>query len=142
MKIQIINGPNINLLGKREPSIYGSVTFEDYLAELRKRYTDVEIDYFQSNIEGEMIDCIQQVGFDVDGIILNAGAYTHTSIALQDAIRSVTSPVIEVHISNIHQREEFRHHSVTAAACVGQICGLGFYGYHAAMAYFLTQDAN
>ena len=92
MKIQIINGPNINLLGKREPSIYGSVTFEDYLADLRKRYVDVEIDYFQSNIEGEMIDCIQQVGFDVDGIILNAGAYTHTSIALQDAIRSVTSP--------------------------------------------------
>ena len=109
MKIQIINGPNINLLGKREPSIYGSVTFEDYLAELRKRYADLEIDYFQSNIEGEMIDCIQQVGFDVDGIILNAGAYTHTSIALQDAIRSVTSPVIEVHISNVHSREEFRH---------------------------------
>ena len=95
MKIQIINGPNINLLGKREPSIYGSVTFEDYLADLRKRYVDVEIDYFQSNIEGEMIDCIQQVGFDVDGIILNAGAYTHTSIALQDAIRSVTTPPIE-----------------------------------------------
>ena len=93
MRIQIINGPNINLLGKREPSIYGSVTFEDYLAELRKAYKDIEINYFQSNIEGEMIDCIQQVGFDVDGIILNAGAYTHTSIALQDAIRSVTSPV-------------------------------------------------
>ena len=99
MKIQIINGPNINLLGKREPSIYGSVTFEDYLADLRKRYVDVEIDYFQSNIEGEMIDCIQQVGFDVDGIILNAGAYTHTSIALQDAIRSVTSPVCLLYTS-------------------------------------------
>ena len=105
MKIQIINGPNINLLGKREPSIYGSVTFEDYLADLRKRYVDVEIGYFQSNIEGEMIDCIQRVGFDVDGIILNAGAYTHTSIALQDAIRSVTSPVIEVHISNVQDRK-------------------------------------
>ena len=105
MKIQIINGPNINLLGKREPSIYGSVTFEDYLADLRKRYVDVEIDYFQSNIEGEMIDCIQQVGFDVDGIILNAGAYTHTSIALQDAIRSVTSPVIEVQIGRASCRE-------------------------------------
>ena len=95
MKIQIINGPNINLLGKREPSIYGSVTFEDYLAELRKRYADLEIDYFQSNIEGEMIDCIQQAGFEADGIILNAGAYTHTSIALQDAIRAVTAPVID-----------------------------------------------
>ena len=108
MRIQIINGPNINLLGKREPSIYGSVTFGDYLAELSKKYADVQIDYFQSNIEGELIDKIQQVGFDVDGIILNAGAYTHTSIALQDAIRSVTSPVIEVHISNVHAREAFR----------------------------------
>ena len=115
MRIQIINGPNINLLGKREPSIYGSVTFEDYLAELRKRYADLEIDYFQSNIEGEMIDCIQQVGFEVDGIILNAGAYTHTSIALQDAIRSVTSPVIEVHISNVHSRESFRQ--IGRASC-------------------------
>ena len=102
MRIQIINGPNINLLGKREPSIYGSVTFEDYLAGLREKYADVQIDYFQSNIEGELIDKIQQVGFDADGIILNAGAYTHTSIALQDAIRSVTAPVIEVHISNVH----------------------------------------
>ena len=128
MKIQIINGPNINLLGKREPSIYGSVTFEDYLAELRKRYTDVEIDYFQSNIEGEMIDCIQQVGFDVDGIILNAGAYTHTSIALQDAIRSVTSPVIEVHI-----RESFRHVSMIACACKGVICGFGLNSYRLAL---------
>ena len=118
MKIQIINGPNINLLGKREPSIYGSVTFEDYLVDLRKRYVDVEIGYFQSNIEGEMIDCIQRVGFDVDGIILNAGAYTHTSIALQDAIRSVTSPVIEVHISNVHNRESFRHVSMICLHCL------------------------
>jgi 3-dehydroquinate dehydratase, type II len=133
MKIQIINGPNINLLGKREPSIYGSVTFEDYLAELRKRYADLEIDYFQSNIEGEMIDCIQQVGFDVDGIILNAGAYTHTSIALQDAIRSVTSPVIEVHISNVHSREEFRHVSMIACACRGVICGFGLNSYRLAL---------
>ena len=133
MKIQIINGPNINLLGKREPSIYGSVTFEDYLAELRKRYTDVEIDYFQSNIEGEMIDCIQQVGFDVDGIILSAGAYTHTSIALQDAIRSVTSPVIEVHISNVHSRESFRHVSMIARACKGVICGFGLNSYRLAL---------
>ena len=125
MRIQIINGPNINLLGKREPSIYGSVTFEDYLAELRKAYKDIEINYFQSNIEGEMIDCIQQAGFEADGIILNAGAYTHTSIALQDAIRAVTAPVIEVHISNVHSREDFRHVSMIACACKGVICGFG-----------------
>ena len=133
MKIQIINGPNNNLLGKREPSVYGSVTFEDYLAELRKRYADVEIDYFQSNIEGEMIDCIQQAGFDVDGIILNAGAYTHTSIALQDAIRSVKAPVIEVHISNVHSREAFRHVSMIACACKGVICGFGLNSYRLAL---------
>ena len=133
MRIQIINGPNINLLGKREPSIYGSVTFEDCLAELRKRYADVQIDYFQSNIEGELIDKIQQVGFDVDGIILNAGAYPLTSIALQDAIRSVTSPVIEVHISNVHTREEFRHVSMIACACRGVICGFGLDSYRLAL---------
>ena len=133
MKIQIINGPNINLLGKREPSIYGSVTFEDYLADLRKRYVDVEIDYFQSNIEGEMIDCIQQTGFEADGIILNAGAYTHTSIALQDAIRAVTAPVIEVHISNVHSREDFRHVSMIACACKGVICGFGLNSYRLAL---------
>ena len=133
MRIQIINGPNINLLGKREPSIYGSVTFEDYLAELRKRYADLEIDYFQSNIEGEMIDCIQQAGFEADGIILNAGAYTHTSIALQDAIRSVTAPVIEVHISNVHAREVFRHVSMIANACQGVICGFGLNSYRLAL---------
>ena len=120
MRIQIINGPNINLLGKREPSIYGSVTFEDYLAELRKKYADVQIDYFQSNIEGELID-------------LNAGAYTHTSIALQDAIRSVTAPVIEVHISNVHAREAFRHVSMIACACRGVICGFGLNSYRLAL---------
>ena len=133
MRIQIINGPNINLLGKREPSIYGSVTFEDYLAELRKRYADLEIDYFQSNIEGEMIDCIQQVGFDVDGIILNAGAYTHTSIAISDAIRAINVPVIEVHISNIHAREAYRHTSMIAAACKGSIAGFGMDSYRLAI---------
>ena len=133
MRIQIINGPNINLLGKREPSIYGSVTFEDYLAELRKKYADVQIDYFQSNIEGELIDKIQQVGFDVYGIILNAGAYTHTSIALQDAIRSVTSPVVEVHISNVHAREAFRHVSMISCACKGVILGFGLNSYRLAM---------
>ena len=133
MRIQIINGPNINLLGKREPSIYGSVTFEDYLAELRKAYKDIEINYFQSNIEGEMSDCIQQAGFEADGIILNAGAYTHTSIALQDAIRAVTAPVIEVHISNVHSREDFRHVSMIACACKGVICGFGLNSYRLAL---------
>ena len=134
MKIQIINGPNINLLGKREPSIYGSVTFEDYLADLRKRYADVvEIDYFQSNIEGELIDKIQQVGFEADGIILNAGAYTHTSIALQDAIRAVKAPVVEVHISNVHAREEFRHKSMISCACKGVILGFGLDSYRLAL---------
>ena len=133
MRIQIINGPNINLLGKREPSIYGSVTFEDYLAELRKAYKDIEINYFQSNIEGERIDCIQQAGFEADGIILNAGAYTHTSIALQDAIRAVTAPVIEVHISNVHSREDFRHVSMIACACKGVICGFGLNSYRLAL---------
>lgn len=129
MRIQIINGPNINLLGKREPSIYGAVTFEDYLKSLREAYPDIEIDYFQSNVEGEMINKIHEVGFDVDGIVMNAGAYTHTSIALQDAIRAITAPVIEVHISNVHAREEFRHVSKIACACMGVICGFGLHSY-------------
>ena len=109
MKILIINGPNLNLLGQREPGIYGSSSFDSYLPELRKRFHDVEIEYYQSNIEGELINKMQEVGFTYDGIVLNAGAYTHTSIALQDCIRSLKTPVIEVHISNVHQREEFRH---------------------------------
>lgn len=133
MRILIINGPNINLLGKREPSIYGSVTFEDYLASLRARYADVQIDYFQSNIEGELINKIHEAGFEVDGIVLNAGAYTHTSIALQDAIRAVSAPVIEVHISNVHARESFRHVSMIASACKGVICGLGLNSYRLAL---------
>lgn len=139
MRIQIINGPNINLLGKREPSIYGSVTIEDYLSGLRKAYADIDISYFQSNIEGEMIDCIQQTGFEADGIILNAGAYTHTSIALQDAIRSVTAPVIEVHISNVHSRESFRHVSMIACACKGVICGFGLNSYRLALEALIDQ---
>ena len=129
MRIQIINGPNINLLGKREPSIYGSETFDDYFCALIKRYPQVEFTYFQSNIEGELIDKLQEVGFDVDGIILNAGAYTHTSIAIQDAIRAITAPVIEVHISNVHAREEFRHHSMISCACKGVIAGFGLDSY-------------
>ena len=139
MKIQIINGPNINLLGKREPGIYGARSFEDYLVELRQSYPDVELDYYQSNCEGELIDKIQEVGFSVNGIVLNAGAYTHTSIALQDAIRSITSPVIEVHISNVHQREEFRHRSMIACACMGVICGFGLDSYRLAVEALLKR---
>lgn len=133
MRIQIINGPNINLLGKREPGIYGSVPFSDFYEQLKTQYPQVEFDYFQSNIEGELIDVIQKVGFDYDGIVLNAGAYTHTSIALQDAIRAVTSSVIEVHISNVHQREAFRHVSMISAACKGVICGFGLDSYRLAV---------
>lgn len=133
MKIQIINGPNINLLGKREPSIYGTVSFEDYLMELRKDYPGVKIAYFQSNIEGELINKIQETGFESDGIILNAAAYTHTSVALQDAIRSVSSPVVEVHLSNVYARETFRHVSMIACACVGVISGFGLHSYRLAL---------
>lgn len=141
MKIQIINGPNINLLGKREPGIYGSTSFEDYLVELRERYPQVQIDYYQSNVEGFMIDKIHEVGFLYDGIILNAGAYTHTSIALQDAIRAVTAPVVEVHISNVHSREEFRHRSMISAACKGVILGFGLDSYRLALEALLSLKA-
>ena len=137
MKIQIINGPNINLLGKREPGIYGNQSFENYLQILKQRYPDVEITYFQSNCEGALIDKLHEVGFDADGIILNAGAYTHTSIALQDAIRAIKSPVVEVHISNVHAREEFRHKSLISAACKGTICGFGLESYRLAVESFL-----
>lgn len=133
MKIQIINGPNLNLLGRREPGIYGSSSFDDYLQKLRAAYPDVEINYYQSNIEGELIDKMQQIGFSCDGIVLNAGAYTHTSIALQDCIRSLQAPVIEVHISNVHKREEFRHHSMISCACAGVICGFGLDSYRLAV---------
>lgn len=141
MKIQIINGPNINLLGKREPGIYGSTSFEDYLVELRERYPQVQIDHYQSNVEGFMIDKIHEVGFSYDGIILNAGAYTHTSIALQDAIRAVTAPVVEVHISNVHSREEFRHRSMISAACKGVILGFGLDSYRLALEALLSLKA-
>ena len=133
MKILIVNGPNLNLLGRREPGIYGSASFEDYLPQLRQRYPQVEIDYYQSNIEGELIDKLQQEGFSADGIVLNAGAYTHTSVALHDCIRAITTPVIEVHISNVHQREEFRHHSMISSACRGVICGIGLDSYRLAI---------
>ena len=139
MRIQIINGPNINLLGKREPSIYGSVSFEDYLITLRNMFPNVELHYFQSNVEGELIDCIQQVGFDFDGIVLNAGAYTHTSVAIHDAIRAVTAPVVETHISNVHSRESFRHVSLIASACKGVICGFGLKSYQLAVEALLKE---
>lgn len=133
MKILILNGPNLNLLGVREPGIYGSESFDTYLPKLQELYSDVEIEYFQSNIEGVMIDKMQEVGFTYDGIILNAGAYTHTSVALHDCIRSLHCPVIEVHISNVHQRESFRHHSMISPACKGVICGFGLDSYRLAL---------
>lgn len=133
MRIEIINGPNLNLLGKREPTIYGDQSFEGYLKRLRQQYPKVELTYFQSNCEGELIDEIHKTGFSYDGIILNAGAYTHYSIALQDAIRAVTTPVIEVHISNVHTREEFRHKSMISCACLGVICGFGLDSYRLAL---------
>ena len=142
MKIQIINGPNINLLGKREPGIYGARSFEDYFMELKSRYPEVEFEYYQSNVEGEMINKLHEVGFDYEGIVLNAGAYTHTSIALQDAIRAISSPVIEVHISNVHQREEFRHKSMISCACVGVICGFGLDSYRLAVEALLARDQS
>ena len=133
MKIQIINGPNLYLLGVREPGIYGSSSFESYLPTLRGQFPEVEIAYYQSNIEGELIDKMQEVGFDCDGIVLNAGAYTHTSVALHDCIRSLKAPVIEVHISNVHTREEFRHHSMISAACRGVIACFGLTSYRLAV---------
>lgn len=133
MKILIVNGPNLNLLGQREPGIYGDSSFESYLPKLRSRYEDVEIEYYQSNIEGELINKMQEVGFSYDGIVLNAGAYTHTSIALQDCIRSLKAPVVEVHISNVHKREEFRHKSMISCACLGVICGFGLDSYRLAI---------
>ena len=133
MKLQIINGPNLNLLGQREPNVYGRRTFEDYLDELRRAYPDVTIDYFQSNCEGALIDKIHEAGFQCDGIVLNAGAYTHTSIALHDAIKAVTAPVVEVHISNVHSREPFRRQSMIAPACLGVVCGFGLDSYRLAV---------
>ena len=133
MRIEIINGPNLNLLGKREPGVYGSRSFDDYLTELRAAYPDVAIGYFQSTCEGALIDRIHEVGFECDGIVLNAGAYTHTSVALHDALRAVPAPAVEVHISNVHTREEFRHKSLISAACKGVICGFGLDSYRLAV---------
>jgi len=140
MKIQIINGPNLNLLGKREPDVYGNTSFDAYFSHLQQTYGNCELSYFQSNHEGDIIDKIHEVGFSFDGIVLNAGAYTHTSIALHDAIKAVTTPVIEVHISNIHTREEFRHKSMIAPACKGAVVGLGLLSYDLAVSYFLNPE--
>lgn len=138
MKIQIINGPNLNLLGKREPEIYGNETFEDYFENLQKRFPQVELHYFQSNVEGELINKIHEIGFTFDSILLNAGGYTHTSVAISDALSGVTTPALEVHISNIYKREEFRHKSIISKSCVGMISGLGLKGYELGVLYFLN----
>ena len=139
MKIQIINGPNLNLLGVREKSIYGNTDFETYLSGLRQRYSDLVIDYYQSNVEGEVINKLHEIGFSYDGIVLNAGAYTHTSIAIADAIAAIKTPVIEVHISNVYKREEFRHVSMLAASCKGIIAGFGMDSYRLAVESFLIK---
>lgn len=137
MKISIINGPNLNLLGKREPEVYGSQTFEDYFTALKSKYPQVELTYYQSNIEGELIDKIQEFGFSYDGIILNAGAYTHTSIGIGDAIKAITTPVVEVHISNTFSRENFRHQSYISGNAKGVILGFGLKSYELAIQSFL-----
>lgn len=138
MKIAIVNGPNLNLLGKREPEIYGSISFDEYLKILKAEFPEVSFAYYQSNIEGELINALQEYGFSCDGIILNPGGYTHTSVAIGDCIAAIKAPVIEVHISNIFSREEFRKHSFVSAKAVGVISGLKLEGYKAAVQYFLS----
>lgn len=139
MKIAIINGPNLNLLGKREPDIYGNTSFEEFLDSLKKKFANMEISYFQSNVEGELINELQRVGFDYDGIILNPGGYTHTSVAIGDAVAAITTPVIEVHISNVQAREDFRKHSFVSDKAAGSIIGLGLNGYELALEWFLDK---
>jgi 3-dehydroquinate dehydratase-2 len=138
MTVLIINGPNLNLLGKREKNIYGDQSFEDYFSQLQQKYAQVNLEYFQSNSEAEIIDKVHEVGFDIDGIVINAGAFTHTSVAIRDAIAGVTSPVVEVHISNTHSREEFRHKSYLSAVCKGVILGFGLDSYRLAIDHFLN----
>lgn len=132
-RIEIINGPNLNLTGRREPEVYGSTTMEECLDTLRKQFPDVEIAYYQSNVEGELIDEIQRAGFEADGLIVNLGGYSHTSVSLRDALLAVPAPKIEVHLSNIFAREEYRHHSLITSACRGMVCGLGLQGYSLAL---------
>jgi len=140
MKVSIINGPNLNLLGKREPELYGAVSFDDFLRSLQERFPNITIEYYQSNIEGELINEIQRAGFSSDGIILNPGGYTHTSVAIGDAVAAIKAPVVEVHISNVHAREEFRRQSFVSPKAVGTICGLGLEGYALALQW-LTRPA-
>lgn len=137
-KIAIINGPNLNLTGLREPEVYGATTFEQYLDQLRNAHPDVQITYHQSNVEGQLIDLIQHLGFEADGLIVNLGGYSHTSVALRDALLAVPAPKIEVHLSNIFAREDYRHHSYISSACRGLICGLGLQGYELALLNLLA----
>jgi 3-dehydroquinate dehydratase II len=139
MKIQIINGPNLNLLGKREPEVYGNTDFETFFQNLKASFSTMEIHYYQSNVEGELINKLQEVGFEYNGIILNAGAYTHTSVAIHDAIGAIKTPVVEVHISNIYAREEFRHKSLITSKCAGLITGFGLEGYALALLYLMNK---
>ncbi len=140
MKLLIINGPNLNLIGTREPTVYGNQSFEDYFAQLKQEHHAITLEYYQSNVEGELINRLHEVGFDYDGIVMNAGAYTHTSVAISDAIAAIDTPVIEVHISNVYAREEYRHKSLMAKHCVGVITGLGLASYHLGIAYFTTNQ--
>ncbi len=140
MKIILINGPNLNLLGKREPLVYGSASFEQYLEELKADFSEIDFEYFQSNVEGEIINKLHEVGFSADGIILNAGGYTHTSVSIADAVKSITSPVIEVHISNVFAREDFRHKSLIAPYTKGSIIGFGLNSYRLAIESFLIKN--
>lgn len=139
MKLLVINGPNLNLLGTREKSVYGDQTFESYFETLTAKYPDIDFKYYQSNVEGELINKLHEVGFSYDGIILNAGAYTHTSVAISDAIAGINTPVVEVHISNIHAREEFRHTSLITSNCAGMITGFGLKGYEMAVFYLIDK---
>jgi len=139
MKLQIINGPNLNLLGKREPETYGNESFEDYFKKLKVRFPNIELHYYQSNVEGELVNKLHETGFEFDGIILNAGAYTHTSVALHDAIAAIKTPVIEVHISNVYAREEFRHKSLITSKSIGLITGFGMEGYAMAIQFLLSK---
>jgi 3-dehydroquinate dehydratase-2 len=141
MKIQIVNGPNLNLLGKREPSVYGNQSFEDFFETLKKRFPDIELHYYQSNVEGELINKLHEVGFTFDGIIINAGAYTHTSVAIHDALGAIRTPAVEVHISNVYAREEFRHKSLITSKCIGMMTGFGMEGYALAITFLKDRKA-
>ena len=139
MTIQIINGPNLNLLGKREPGVYGAESFESYLEKLKSKFSGQQLNYYQSNVEGELINKLQEIGFSADGIILNAGGYSHTSVSIHDAIASIKTPVVEVHISNVYAREEFRNKSLITSKCAGLITGFGLAGYKMAIQYLLDR---